>query len=111
MKAVIVVFLLLVFQSCLTDSVIGTVKATDKNATQALTYRIVSGNVNNAFTIDKNSGLIKIVSREALVGKEKIEILVSVTDDGKLWTGKTYYQDTILTSTATITIMQSAWTK
>ena len=101
--------LLIVFQSCITEDV-GIVKAYDPNPKQALTFKIVSGNDNNAFTID-NTGLVKVNSRQALVGRNKFELLVSVTDDGKMWNENTYVQDIPLSASAIITINETAWNK
>lgn len=100
------VIILLFMTSCVTNE-IGTVNAYDNNVKQKLTYKITSGNVDNTFTIN-NNGLITYNKQPS---KNKYELTVIVTDDGKMWANDTYFQDVRLSDSATITILQSAWNK
>ena len=45
---------------------VGTVVATDPDAGQTLTYSIISGNTNNAFAIDANTGSLSVNNSEEL---------------------------------------------
>lgn len=63
--------------------VVGVVSATDPDAGQNLTYEILDGNTNNAFTIDPETGEISI-SNAAAINFEALpqfQLLVQVTDD------------------------------
>ena len=73
---------------------VGTVVATDPNAGQTLTYTIVSGNTNNAFTLNSSTGQI-IVANSAAINYESASsfaLIVRVTDNG---TGNLWSQATI----------------
>jgi len=101
--------------SCTPDKYIGIVKAYDKNPKQVLSYSIISGNTGNAFAIDKTTGSVRIASKKAIdqSGQSYFILKVSVSDDGKMWSssGFMYFQDKPMSSTASITILKSAWTK
>lgn len=75
---------------------VGTVVATDPNAGQTLTYSILSGNTNNAFTINASTGVISVATSSALNYEimQLFNLLVKVQDNG---TGN-------LSSQATITV-------
>ncbi len=75
---------------------VGTVVATDPNAGQALTYSILSGNTNNAFTIVATTGIIKVATSTALNFEvtPSFALVVKVMDNG---TGT-------LSSQATVTV-------
>ena len=76
--------------------VVGVVTATDPDAGQNLTYEILDGNTNNAFTIDPETGEIS-VSNAAAINFEALpvfQLLVQVTDDA----------DSPLSDTAVVTI-------
>jgi hypothetical protein len=72
---------------------VGTVVATDPNAGQTLTYTIVSGNTNNAFSLNSSTGQI-IVANSAALNYEvtsSYALVVRVTDNGagNLWSQAT----------------------
>ncbi|NVO20460.1 MAG: T9SS type A sorting domain-containing protein [Bacteroidetes bacterium] len=63
---------------------VGTVVATDPNAGQTLTYSILSGNTNNAFTINASTGVL-VVANSAALNYEAIisfALVVKVQDNG-----------------------------
>ena len=67
------------------QTLVGSIIATDNDFNQTLTYSIVSGNLNNAFTIDPSNGTLKVNNSAALNFEENQEftLVVSVQDNGK----------------------------
>lgn len=63
---------------------VGTVTGTDPDAGQTLTYSIVSGNTNNAFTINPTTGAITVANSAALdfATIQKFTLQVKATDNG-----------------------------
>ncbi|MBC6426777.1 MAG: cadherin domain-containing protein [Ekhidna sp.] len=76
------------------DAVVVTVSATDEDDTDTPTYEITSGNTNNDFKINANTGVIAVA--KALTGKvgNRYTLTVSARDDA----------DTPLTAEATVTL-------
>ena len=70
---------------------VGTVMATDPNAGQTLTFTIVSGNINNAFSIDALTGVLSVANKAAL--NADFALVVKVQDSGP---GELSRQATIL---------------
>lgn len=55
-----------ILENSAAGTVLGTMAATDDDAGQKVTYSIVSGNTNGAFTIDPNTGKITVANAAAL---------------------------------------------
>jgi hypothetical protein len=53
-------------ENSVSGTLIGNIVATDEDAMQAKTFSIVSGNTNNAFTINSTSGALTVASSSAL---------------------------------------------
>ena len=68
---------------------VGTIVADDPDAGQSLSYSIISGNNNNAFTINSTSGLLTVANSTALNFEitPSFTLIVRVTDNGtgSLW--------------------------
>ena len=64
-------------------STAGTVSATDPDAGQTLTYSIISGNTNGAFTIDASTGQITVANAAALnfEATSSFNLVVRVSDN------------------------------
>jgi hypothetical protein len=77
-------------------TIVGTVSATDSDAGQILTYSILSGNTNNAFSINASSGVLSVATSSALnyLTTPIFALVIKVQDNG---TGT-------LSSQATITV-------
>ncbi len=62
----------------------GTIVAKDFDLNQTLTYSIVSGNTNGAFTVNPTDGTITVINSSALnfEANEKFDLIVSVQDNG-----------------------------
>lgn len=82
-------------QNAAIGSTVGTVSASDPDAGQTLVFAILSGNTNNAFSINPSSGLITVAQALPL---QNFSLTVKVTDNGS----------PILSSQATVTINVSA---
>jgi putative intracellular protease/amidase len=67
-----------------TGTVVGTVKATDPDAGQTLSYSIVGGNTNGAFTIDSTTGAIMVANAAAIdfESMPTFTLTVRAVDDG-----------------------------
>lgn len=65
-------------------TVVGTVVATDPNATQTKTFSIVSGNVNNTFSINATTGALTVANTTTLnyEATPTYAIVVKVQDNG-----------------------------
>ncbi|HNX90133.1 MAG TPA: cadherin repeat domain-containing protein, partial [Paludibacteraceae bacterium] len=65
-------------------TVVGTVVATDPNAGQTLTYSILSGNTNDAFSINSSTGVLSVNSSSALNYEvtPSFALVVKVQDNG-----------------------------
>jgi len=63
---------------------VGHVIATDPNLGQTLTYNIISGNIDNAFEIGSNSGILSVTNSSILNYEESqaFDLLIEVQDDG-----------------------------
>ena len=83
-------------------AIVGTIIASDPNAGQSLTFSILSGNTNGAFTLNSVTGVITIANSSALSLQTSniFSLIVKVQDNG---TG-------ILSSQATITVNLSSLT-
>ncbi|MBL0135869.1 MAG: cadherin domain-containing protein [Chitinophagaceae bacterium] len=71
-------------ENSLNGTVVGTVVASDPNAGQTLTYSILSGNTNSAFSINASTGVLS-VSNSAALNYETIttfSLVVKVQDNG-----------------------------
>ena len=66
------------------ETKVGSVSAVENDFNQTLTYSIVSGNANNAFSINTSDGSIKINNTSALNFEETKEfsLIISVQDNG-----------------------------
>jgi DNA primase len=66
------------------QTLIGSLIAKDFDFNQTLTYSIVSGNINNAFTINPGNGILKVNNPEAINFEitEYFSLVVSVQDNG-----------------------------
>ncbi|MFO1005163.1 MAG: choice-of-anchor D domain-containing protein [Planctomycetaceae bacterium] len=64
------------------DTVVGTVLASDPDVGQTLTYSIIGGNIDGAFSIDSSTGQITVANSAALDYERysKISLIVSVAD-------------------------------
>ncbi|MBK7172698.1 MAG: cadherin domain-containing protein [Bacteroidales bacterium] len=71
-------------ENAIQGTYIGTVVASDPNAGQVLTYSLVSGNTNEAFSLDSETGVILVNNPLALNFEilSSFSLLVRVTDDG-----------------------------
>lgn len=67
-----------------TGSSVGTIVASDPDAGQALKYSILSGNTNNAFTINSSTGILTVANSAALDYKtaSSFSLVVKVQDNG-----------------------------
>jgi VCBS repeat-containing protein len=85
-----------VAENSISGAAIGTVVATDSDASQTLTYSITSGNTNNAFAINPSTGALTVATSSALnfESTQSYALIVSATDNGS----------PILNSQATVTI-------
>ncbi len=65
-------------------TIVGTVDASDPNSGQVLTYSIISGNTNNAFTINSTSGelVVKTASALNILTTPVFSLVVKVQDNG-----------------------------
>jgi hypothetical protein len=76
-----------IFQSAANGSLVGTVLASDLDLGQTLTYSILSGNTNNAFAINANTGLLTVSNSAALAnnaGGTSYSVFQSLTPPGTL---------------------------
>jgi len=83
--------------------VVGKVLATDVNAGQKLSYRIVSGNAGTAFRIDAAKGVIMVNNASYIKARSQkyFDLVIMSTDSG----GKNIYNRIVkLSSTAVIRI-------
>ena len=66
------------------QTIVGSVVAHDNDFNQTLTYSIVSGNLNNAFTINPSNGMLEVSNAAALNFEETgvFELIISVADNG-----------------------------
>lgn len=63
--------------------IIGTVLSTDPDAGQGLTYTILSGNISGIFSINPNTGELRITDDKIFgVGNTTQELVIQVTDNG-----------------------------
>ena len=76
------------------STIIGSVLATDPDAGQTLTYSIISGNTNNAFSINSTTGVLSVATSSALnyATTPTFTLVVKVQDNG---TGTLSSQGTI----------------
>jgi len=84
-----------IFENSANGTVVGTAAASDPDAGQSLAYSIISGNTNNAFTINSTTGAITVSNSSALVYQTNpvFALTVRVTDSG---TGN-LFDDAIIT--------------
>ena len=73
-----------IHENALYNTIVGTVIATEPDFNQTLTYTIVSGNLNNAFSLSETDGLIKVNNSAALnyENNQVFTLVVSVQDNG-----------------------------
>jgi VCBS repeat-containing protein len=73
---------------------VGTVAASDPDASQTISYSITAGNTSNAFTINSSTGILTVNNSVALIFSvnPKFSLNVRVTDSG---TGNLYKEATI----------------
>jgi VCBS repeat-containing protein len=71
-------------ENTLSNTIVGTVIATEPDFNQTLTYTIISGNSNDAFSLNETDGLIKVNNSAALNYEENqmFTLIVSVQDNG-----------------------------
>lgn len=85
-----------VLEHRVTDTLVGTVVASDEDAGQTLSYSIIGGNVGNAFRIDATTGQVFIVNPGVVDFDQNpsFNLIVQVTDNG----------NPVLTDTANVTV-------
>ncbi len=69
------------------NTTIGTVAASDPDQNQTLTYSIISGNLNNSFSINSTTGVIKVQNAQSIdfETNPQFTLQVKVTDQGGLF--------------------------
>jgi hypothetical protein len=70
-----------VLENAALDSVVGTVTATDEDANSVVTVAIVSGNVGNVFTLNANTGVLKVAGPLDYETRPSYTLLVRATDN------------------------------
>lgn len=63
-------------------TLVGTILASDPDQNQVLSYFITSGNTNNAFSINSQTGEICVASSSALVNMSTFNLTINVRDNG-----------------------------
>jgi hypothetical protein len=58
---------------------VGTVVASDPNAGQTLTYSILSGNTNGAFSINSSTGMLSVANSTALASADNYSLFPTTT--------------------------------
>lgn len=73
-----------VLSSASNGTIIGIVNAGDPDSGQLITYQIVSGNTQNAFAINSNTGQLTVANHIALrkLGGKSLRLTILVTDNG-----------------------------
>ncbi|KAF5029344.1 Cadherin domain protein [anaerobic digester metagenome] len=70
-------------------TIVGNIVASDPDAGQTLTYTIISGNTNNAFALNPNTGALSVNNSDAIDFETNpfFNLMVRVTDNGEgnLW--------------------------
>jgi hypothetical protein len=61
---------------------VGTITATDPDTDQQLSYSIVGGNLNNAFSINSSAGELSVNNSSGLKSTDVFNLLVKAMDDG-----------------------------
>jgi hypothetical protein len=84
---IVIIFTILVIGSVAKsqspDSLIGKIVASDPDMGQTLTYQIVSGNENNIFNLNANTGLLYWHNKPVgIITEKKYVLIIKVTDNG-----------------------------
>jgi hypothetical protein len=68
------------------NSVVGTVSASDPDNNQTLSFSLISGNVNNAFSLNASTGVLSVQNAQAInyTAIQQFSLLVQVSDQGSL---------------------------